>query len=399
VDESLQIELTEEHLPEIHAILLRKRTWHALAWLTVNGVLIALASVVFWPGVMDVLSQMEKPMPWLLGVVLFHGDALIGLGLLIHAAVGFAKMNPRVIRSVGVFIMVAGAWNALTPFLGQAMLRRYGWEISIEEGTVILGTFQLAVGFLHLRVYRRFRGWFAEAREVDPDQRIDFDRRLRGILSEDEAFDAGRIKGTVRDRSFLNSESIRDFRGYLSKDSAILVTRNRSNCFVISREEVAKAGIHEQINTVKLDTEAGGTTLQLGPQSTLAVARWAGLPVTAKQMRNAVRVGLHLDALDGVVQSAEPDVRAAGVKMMLMYKKHADRVPELAAGYLDDPDPSVRREALKVLKSFADPIGEARAAELLHDEDNSVRKAAEKYLAAIGSGASSLPIPHDPRHS
>jgi HEAT repeats len=396
VNESLQPELTEENLPEIRAIVLRKRTWYALGWLMANGALITLASLALWPGVMDVLNQMEKPMPWLLGLLIFNGGGLIGLGLLIQGVVGLVKMSARVIRWVGIFIMVAGAWNILVPFLGQVMLRRYGWEVEIKEGTVLFGTFQLVVGFLQMRVYRRFRGWFATAQGVDPDQRIEFDRRLRGILSEDEAFDAGWIKGRVRDRSFLNCEPLRGFRGCLTKDNAILVTRNRSNCFVISREEVAEAGI-EQLNAVRLDAESGPTTLRLGPQSTLAVACWAGLPVTGKQIRAAVKAELPLEALHEVTQSAEPDARAAGVKLLLKYKKQIDRVPELAVGYLDDSDPSVRLEALKVLKSLADPVGEAKATELLHDEDNSVRKAAEKYLAAIGSGASSLPMPDDVR--
>jgi HEAT repeat protein len=402
VNESLQVELTEEHLPVIHAIVLRRRARRALFWQLGLGALTVGAAGATFLDMSGPFVQVNST-PQLIGRVVVCGNAVVGAGVFVLAAIGLLRVRLQSLCFAGVLTVLCGAWTLLVPILGQVLMYRYGWAVNLVERTAAIGAIQLVVGLYELRVCRRTRDWLKEAEVVTDERCEECEDQVGDLFRREEEFRIGRLEADVSDRSFLSPGGVMwsmgrtmDCVGRLTEDRAILLARNWADCMTVPRDLLASEGF-TRWNSARVKTETGPKMMTFMPQSALAVAHWAGLPVTAKQMRAAVGAGLPVEALHEVAQSAEPDARAAGVKLLLKYKKQADRVPELAVGYLDDSDPSVRREALKVLKSFADPIGEARAVELLHDDENSVRKAAEQYLAAIRSGASSLPMPDDVR--
>ena len=380
VKSSQKVFISQDMLPAISAVVIRRKVWWAIGWLLLWG----LFNLVL--GLLNVEANLEYlrgfPSPPVLLYILFLGAPAVGAGMILFGLYGAMTLRPRTIRLEGLAIIGAGTWNIASLLLTMAVLRRYGVEMENIGGSLFFGVIQLVYGVRELRKYAAISGRIAEAETIEPPERDRIRTHLRAFAKTDEDFFDNRIKLFAADRTFLSRGGRKGFRGQLLDDMAIMVSKGLDDCLCIPRETF-QAARYSNRPKVKVKTDQGERHLTLGPVSVLVLKQWAAVPVTPKDIQRAVKAGKASARLMRVFLSDESEaLRVAALEGLMGAKKDPD-AGVAAAELFGDPDADVRVAALAVCKYLrADALHEPVTA-MLRDEDARVRRAAAEYMTAV----------------
>jgi len=380
VKSSRKVFISRDMLPAIWAVVIRRKVWWAIGWLLFWGLFNLVPSLMYLEENLEYLRGFSSP-PVLL-YILVLGVPAIGAGMILFGIHGAVTLRPQTIRMEGLTIIGAGIWNIASLVLTIVILRKYGVEMENTSTPGIIGAFQIIYGARELRKYAAISGRIPEAATVEPQEQDRIKGILKSFAKTDEDFFDTRIKLFAFDRTFLSSGGRKGFRGQLLDDVAILVAKGLDDCLVIPRETFQAAPYDNKPRT-KVPTDQGERQMTLGPISVLTLKRWAGVPVTPRDIQRAAKTGKVSARLMRVFLSDESaDLRVAALEGLTGAKKEPDAAVA-AAELFGDPDADVRVAALTACKYLrADALHEPVTA-MLRDEDARVRRAAAEYMTAV----------------
>lgn len=282
-------------------------------------------------------------------LLLNYGVAVIAGFMLFFAAVGALTRVELTVLLDGLTLLVVGLWNIGHDFIALSVLFHHGYSVNPSVFWIMLGLCQLIWGFRQLSRYGVIVSW-PRAR-LSTGERENARSELVNMLGQPENAERGIIKGTRTIPGPLGFDLLRQIThlsGKLTDDCALFVSRGMDDYLCIERSTASRAS-YGAMGVITV--EAGGrlTTLSLGAASVLAMKRWAGVAVSADDLKNLGEQGTAtMQMLSPYLDSADTDLRAAAVAAL---GNVAESPPqEVTAKYLEAPEAKVRAAAAEALK-------------------------------------------------
>lgn len=362
------LHLSEEMLPAIKAVVIRRRTWLAIGWLALWG----LANVGIFLMLRQEFGTLARTGP---GWWMVVGIGVISGLMLLSAGFGLLTRHPRTIQAGAAMVGVVGMWNVATSLHSiQATGEEPRW--------IVIGVFQVLFAVREIAIARRILSWLPETEGVGEDLRRQTHRQVQQFCKLPEDYDQGRLALTLRDKAFLSQGVAKGCRGQVLDGMVLLVTRRLDDCICLTPEQV-RAGTFTAAG-LRVTTHRGPCVLRFGPASQVRLKQWAQLGVSEKELQAAMkRKEASMRLLETFLASPAPQHRLEVVRALPSFRTRGEPITAMVIAAVDDADPAVQAAALDACTAMRLDRAQEQAIVLLHSDDARVRAAAARYLAAL----------------
>ncbi len=219
---------------------------------------------------LDFLAKINNPSPDL--QIVFYGSAIIGLIMLLFAAIGVITRAAFTISLNGLSLIGVGVWNLIFDEFANSSLRPYGYIINSDTSTIwyVLGVSQLVWGFRQLARFDMVSLW-ANAK-CSSSEVVSTKKYLTSLMKESERFEHGRIKAYRNNIQYV---------GWFSGENIMLVSTSM-NDFVLITKEIALNATFKANGKMGITTDRGYVTLWLDEPSLLEIKDWCSKNVNVQ---------------------------------------------------------------------------------------------------------------------
>ncbi len=283
MDDALKSLISKDGLLKIHAVNRDCARHDAINSMIMWGLVNIGAWFFFGRDFRETLGSLNNPSGGI--YFLMYGALGLGVLLLAFAFIGFTQRMMTAIILNGLSLITVGLWNISNDFIAIGALKPYGYTIE-KPGTfwIILGIIQIGWGINQLTHGVKLKNLSHE--KVTRPEMDELRKQLRFFVHSDEKEEKGLVKGTISDRSGLLdiAPRITSFTGRLTDDSALFVSSNLDDSFVIEREKAGRA-VFSKTGDMTVEVDGKRKTMTFTKTSLPLIKQWCGQALTADEIK------------------------------------------------------------------------------------------------------------------
>jgi hypothetical protein len=373
--------ITVAGLPRIRATVRNEATGNAAGSLAAWGAVNVGAWFLLNAEPRQLLSGLPHPSAGL--YVLLYGGLVLGLAMLVWAALGFLTRFSGTLWLDGLSLIAVGLWNVASGVIMTGALSGSAYTAK-KPGVwwIVLGLCQAAWGVRWLPTLGRLACW--RVARLSRQELGDSRKELRTFVRLADDPEQGLVAASVHVPGPLGLACLSrtvEYKGVLGSDASLWVSSGLDDCFTLTRWETRRAAFRSE-GTMRVQVEHGPKVLSVAPRSLLALKAWSGQPLHAEDIQFAAEQrALTIPMLQSCLAGEDPRLRAAAVTALPTV---SDRyAASLAQKYIGDPAPMVQMAALQACARLRVRTAGGRALALLRHPDQNVRASAAQYLSAV----------------